>query len=141
MGYTESDKYGNAGEIAKTSVQVITDDITLTGNDSGKVFLVGTDAKTITLPATKAGLKFTFVNSGVAGNNIIKVSPVAADGIAGTVTLASSVVVLDGTVNKDAINTKATSKQGDTITIVGTGIAGTTAWVILSSTGIWAREA
>ena len=138
---TETDKNGNFGTIAKVPVQVITDDITLTGNDSGKTFLIATDAKTVTLPATSAGLKFTFVNSGAAGNNIVKVSPAAADGIVGTVTLASTVVAFDGTVNKAAQNTKATALTGDSITLLGTGLTGTKAWIIVSSTGIWARQA
>ena len=102
---------------------------------------MGTDALTITLPDTKEGTRFTIMNSGAAGNNIITIAPQAADGIAGTVTLASSVVVLDGTVDTDVINTKATSQAGDSITLVGTGVAGTTAWLVEGSTGIWAQEA
>lgn len=136
-----TDKNGNVGEMHQKAVQVLTDNVTLTANDSGKVILIGTDAKSIILPPTKQGLTFTVVNSGAAGNNIVKVSPVATDGIAGTVTLASSVVVLDGTVNKAVQNTKATSQTGDTITIVGTGLTGTKAWIVTSATGIWAREA
>jgi hypothetical protein len=122
-------------------VVTVTDNLTLTANDSGKTFLIGTDAKVITLPATEAGVKYTFINSGAAGNNIITVSPQAADGISGTITLASSVVVDAGVVNKDLINTKATSKTGDCVTLIGTGVAGTGAWIIASSTGIWAAEA
>ncbi|AZA73570.1 hypothetical protein [Chryseobacterium indoltheticum] len=136
-----TDKYGNVGEMDQKPVQVLADNITLTANDSGKVILIGTDAKTIVLPPTKQGLIFTVVNSGATGNNIVKVSPIATDGIFGSVTLASSVVVLDGTVNKAVQNTKATAQTGDTITLVGTGITGTKAWIVTSSTGIWAREA
>jgi hypothetical protein len=132
---------GEVGSLNKDVTQVVSTDISLSGNDSGKILLIGTDAKTITLPSTQAGLVYTFVNIGADGNNIIKISPAAADGIAGTVTLASSVVALDGAVNKDAINTKATTKRGDSIKIVGTGVAGAGAWIVLSSTGIWAREA
>lgn len=113
---------------------------TLTEADSGGIFGMGTDAKVFTLPSTKAGLKYTFVNTGAAGNNILTISPAAADGISGTITLAASVVVDAGVVNKDLINTKATSQAGDTVTIIGTGVAGTTAWIIVSSTGIWAAE-
>ena len=123
------------------NVEVITADKTLTVEDSGKTFMVATDALTITLPSTIAGLEYTFMNSGGDGNNIVTVSPAAADGISGTVTLASSVVALSGVVDKDLINTKATSISGDTATIVGTGIAGTEAWLLKGSTGIWASEA
>ena len=123
-----------------SEVVTVTDNITLTANDSGKTYLVATDAKVISLPATEAGVKYTFVNTGANGNNIISISPVAADGISGTITLAASVVVDAGVVNKDLINTKATSKVGDSVTIVGTGVTGTGAWVIVASTGIWAAE-
>ncbi|MFP7656086.1 hypothetical protein [Chryseobacterium proteolyticum] len=122
-------------------MQTVVSDITLNANDSGKIILIGTDAKTVTLPPTKVGLTFTFVNIGAAGNNIIKVSPAAVDGISGTITLASSVVVLDGTVNKAAQNTKATSQTGDSLTIIGTGLTGTKAWIVTSASGIWARQA
>ncbi|MDN5396992.1 MAG: hypothetical protein L0G05_10725 [Chryseobacterium sp.] len=132
---------GEAAQLSKEVTQVVANDVSLTANDSGKIFLVGTDAKTITLPATQSGLVYTFVNIGAAGNNIIKVSPAAADGISGTVTLASSVVVFDGTVNKAALNTKATTQAGDSMTIVGTGVTGAKAWIILSATGIWAKQA
>ena len=71
-------------------------------------------------------------------NNIITISPQAADGIAGTITLAGTVVVRAGTVNVDLVNTKASSKVGDSVTIVGTGVAGVSAWIIKGSTGIWA---
>ena len=69
------------------------------------------------------------------------ISPVAADGIAGTITLAATVVVLDGTVDKDAVNTKASSITGDAIKITGTGVTGITAWLVNNSTGIWAQGA
>ena len=121
-------------------VEVITANRTLTEEDSGKVFLIGTDEKVITLPATKAGLDFTFINSGAAANNIITISPQEADGISGTITLAGTVVVDAGVVNKDLINTKSTSKAGDSVRLLGTGVTGTTAYIIASSTGIWAAE-
>ena len=121
-------------------VVILTDNYSLLAEDSGKVFLIGTDAKVISLPATVAGLKYTIVNSGAAGNNIVTISPVAADGVSGTITLAASVVVDAGVVDKDLINTKATAKAGDTVTLIGTGVTGTTAWIIVSSTGIWAAQ-
>ena len=123
------------------NVEVITADKTLTVEDSGKTFLVATDALTITVPSTAMGLNYKFINSGAAANNIITISPAAADGIAGTITLAASVVVLDGTIDKDVINTKASSESGDSISILGTGTAGVTAWLVTGSTGIWAQEA
>lgn len=126
---------------AAADVETISASVALTASDSGKTFLVGTDALTITLPSTVLGLRYKFINSGADGNNIITISPAAADGIAGTITLAASVVQLDGTINKDAINTKATALLGDSITIVGSGSAGTGAWFVENSTGIWAQGA
>ena len=122
----------------KKIVETITANKTLTAADSGKIFLIGTDALTITLPATVAGLEFTFFNSGAAGNNIITVAPVAADGIAGTITLASTIVTRVGTVNTALVNTKATSTLGNSVRIIGTGVTGTGAYFIISATGIWA---
>lgn len=122
-------------------VTIITANTTLRVEDSGKTFMVATDALVITLPSTILGLDYTFMNSGADGNNIITVSPAAADGISGTVTLAAAVVELSGVVDKDLINTKASSISGDTTRIVGTGTAGTEAWLLKSSTGIWASEA
>ena len=142
MGYFITDEDGNrvpfeSGGIGKV-VEVITENRTLRVEDSGKVFLIGTDALVITLPATVKGLDYTFINSGAAGNNIITISPQATDGIAGTITLASSVVTRVGTVDTDLVNTKATSTLGNTVQIIGTGVAGTGAYFITNSTGIWA---
>lgn len=141
MEYYTSYSNGEIGDNSKKYIRTVTDNVTLTVHETGKVIAVGTDAKTITLPASQAGLRFTFVNIGDNGNNLIKVAPIATEGITGTVTLASSVVVMDGTVNKSIINTKATTKTGDSLTIIGTGLPGAKAWIIVSSTGIWAREA
>ena len=118
-------------------VQSITATSTLSAGDSGKVFTVATDALVITLPACEAGLKFTFVNTGADGNNIITLSPQSTDSVWGTITLAGSVVDLGGVANKDLINTKGTAIKGDAVTLVSDG----TDWYVTSSTGIWAAEA
>ena len=123
--------------LGKSSVTVVSDNLTLTAADSGKIFLVDTDAKIITLPSTAAGLIYHFINIGADGAVLLSVSPAAADGIQGT-TSASTNVVLSGTDNKDLLNTKATAQLGDTATIIGDGTAG---WYLLNSTGIWASEA
>jgi hypothetical protein len=136
--FNKTDSSGNESLVGTVVVETLTASTTLTAADSGKTFLVGTDALTITLPATIKGFCATFINSGAAGNNIITIAPVAADGIAGTITLASSVVTRVGTVNTALVNTKATSTKGNAVTIVGTGVTGTGAYYIASSTGIWA---
>lgn len=141
MNNNITDVLGNNSEIKTGIVEAITASVTLDYEDSGKTILVATDALVITLPDTKKGIRYTVANSGAAGNNIITVSPQAADGIAGTITLAATVVVLDGTIDKDAVNTKTTSIAGDNIVLEGTGVAGVTAWIVISSTGIWAQGA
>lgn len=133
-----TDASGNNAARHDNLVEVITEDKTLTAGDSGKVFLVGTDALTITLPATKKGLIYTFVNSGADGNNIITVSPNAADGVFGTVANAAADSVASGTADKDIVNTKATANKGDRLTIAGDGDEG---WYIVDGVGIWASEA
>lgn len=124
--------------ISDKRTETVTVDTTLTSADHMKVFLVGTDALTITLPTSVLGLEYTFINTGADGNNIITISPASTDGIWGTITLAASVVDLGGTANKDLINTKSTSIKGDCVTIVG---GGSNDWYVKSSTGIWAAEA
>lgn len=141
MKRTENKTLANGDQVSlaeQANVVVLTANTTLSAGDSGKTFLIATDGLVITLPTTQAGCNFKFVNHGVAGNNIITISPQATDGIAGTITLASTVVTRVGTVDVDLVNTKATATKGNSVVIEGTGIAGTGAWYIESSTGIWA---
>ena len=110
--------------------------VVLTAAQSGGVFMVDSE-DTLTLPATVLGLTYTFINTGADGGNIMVVSPQAADFIAGTATLAASVVDLGVTVNKDIINTKSTSITGDSVTLIGDGVDG---YYVTSINGIWASE-
>ncbi len=105
-------------------------DYTVLVGDSGKTFAIATDGKKFTLPATQSGLRFTFVNTGADGNNIITISPDAADAISGGGLGA-------GVDDKDLINTKATAKKYDYVTLVGDGAAG---WIIEELVGVWAKE-
>ena len=119
---------------------VLTDNKTLLASDSGSVFLIGTDAKVMTLPAVAdvpIGTTYTFQNIGVDANNNIRVTPASADYIAGTATLASSVVDLGVTDNKYIDNTKASTIRGDSVTVTSDGTNGWTAFPI---NGIWASE-
>lgn len=108
-------------------VLVVTDDITLQHEQSGMTFIVETDAKTVTLPATKLGTEFTFVNGGASNTVLITVSPNASDNIA----------FLTATDDKDLLNTKASAEMGDNVTIVGDGDDG---WKVKSIYGTWAKE-
>lgn len=116
----------------RAPVVVVTADTTLTEADSGKVIVINAAAtKVITLPATAAGLTFTVTHqvatSSGAGHSL---SPAAADLIRG-----NGITPAD---NKDLICTQATSRIGDSVTIVGDGVDG---WYVTAITGTWAREA
>ncbi|WP_428743248.1 hypothetical protein [Tenacibaculum sp.] len=124
------------GDLA--NVETLTANKTLTVEDSGKTFNIGTDALVITLPATALGLKYTFRNIGADGNNIITISPNAADAVFGTVQNAAADSVASGAADKDIINTKATANRGDFITLEADGVDG---WYITGGVGIWASEA
>ena len=122
---------------ASLNAEVVTDNRVLTAADNGKTFYIATDAKVFTLPATALGLEFTFVNSGAAGNNIITIASAVSDYIAGTITLAATVVVKGTTDDKDLINTKATAVVGDSVKLAADGVGG---WYIVAIQGIWASE-
>jgi len=112
-------------------VETVTADQSLSYNDSGKVFLVGTDALTITLPATRAGVKYTFVNSGDDDGVLVTISPNSSDKIIGTIAAVQTSASDDG----DLTNTKSGANKGDWATIVGDGDAG---WYIIGGDGVWA---
>jgi len=109
----------------------VDDNKTLAAQDVGKLLYVTADAKTITLPATAAGLgPIVIMNGGADAGVAVNVSPNASDKIMGP--------DVAGTDNKDQINTKATAKRGDYIQIQADGSSG---WYIQKKRGIWAEEA
>ena len=119
----------------RSMVETLTANKTLDAEDSGKVFLIGTDAKTVTLPATNSGLTYTFVNTGADAAVLITISPNASDAIFGTIANSAADSVCTGTDDGDLTNTKVTANKGDRVTIVGDGSAG---WYIVEGVGIWA---
>ncbi len=110
--------------------------LTLTSNtnlvraDAGKRIYTSTDGVVITLPASAVGLTYTIVNTGDDGEVEVKIDLDSADQFSG-----AGVTPLDG---KQMINTKATAKKGDSITVSGDGSTG---WVIQRQVGTWNREA
>ena len=124
-------KQGASAGWSENYVETVTESKTLNYGDSGKVFLVGTDALVITLPATKAGVRYTFVNSGADDAVLITVSPNASDKIMGTIAAVSMSASDDG----DLTNTKSGANKGDWCTIVGDGSDG---WYIIGGDGVWA---
>jgi len=125
---------------------------TFTGEDDGGVFLIATDALTMTLPlidANNIGMELTFVNTGADGNNIITLAPNALDAFHGGVVTSTganadattSEALLSwasGAIDKDFVNTKATANKGDSVTVVALA---TTHWQITAGAGEWASEA
>ena len=98
--------------------------------DSGKTFTSKTDGVVFTLPAIAVGYVFTFVNTATDGANTLTISPNANDGILYAGSLTD---------NKDLINTKATSKVGDHVTLAS--LNSTAFWTVVSVQGIFAKEA
>ena len=98
--------------------------------DSGKTFTSTLDGIVYTLPSIAIGNTITFVNMAEDGVAELNISPAALDGIT---------YDGDSTDDKDLINTKATSKQGDFVTLAS--LDGTAAWQVVAARGIWAKEA
>jgi len=131
-----------ATHLIRNTVDVATNK-TLTAADQGIVQNVTVDGVVITLPSTANGLTFVIRNGGgkiTAGGPAgattdagvgFTVAPQAADAIAG--------LGFTATVNKGAVNAKATSKIGDEITVEGSGTAGVTAWNVNEAFGVWTR--
>jgi hypothetical protein len=115
---------------ANRPVETKSANYTLDAQDCGKVIEVDTDAVVITLPSTAVGLFFTIVNSAADGVAKVSLDPAAGDKIMGNDLTAAD--------NKDLINTKATAKKGDFVTLFGDGSLG---WYIVDIGGTWAREA
>jgi hypothetical protein len=103
---------------------------TVANGDSGKTLTSKTDGVIFTLPAISIGRIVTFVNTAQDGVNTLTISPAAADGVlyAGSLTDA-----------KDLINTKATSKVGDFVTLAS--LNSTAFWTVVDVQGTWAKEA
>ena len=114
---------------------------TITVADSGKEFNIATDALVMTLPlitASNLGMTFRFRNTGADGNNLITLAPNALDAFHGTVANAAADSVAGGVVDKDFVNTKATSNKGDWIEVTAGAL---TEWYVTGGVGIWASEA
>ena len=97
--------------------------------DCGTTFLVNKTC-VITLPAIAIGNTFTYVNNGEDGTVQISLDPNAVDGIS---------YLGSATDNKDLINTLATAKKGDYVTIAA--LDQTVAWQVTACSGVWAKEA
>lgn len=111
--------------------------------DGDCVIQTATDNAVITLPnidATVAGKRITVQNTGADGAAKVSISPHSSDKIKGGVHGAAGgdLVSFSGTADKDAINTKATTKQGDYLVLVADA---TDTWWVIGGKGVWASEA
>ena len=111
------------------NIETKTSSATLTTGDSGKTFVSATDGVVFTLPAIATGAVYKFVNAAEDGTNTLTISPNASDGIQ----YAGS-----ATDDKDLINTKATSKQGDFVVIAS--LDSTANWSVTEVRGVFAKE-
>ena len=110
-------------------------------NQAGEELNVATDALVITLPKIESsllGMEYTVRNTGADGNNIITLSPNAADAFHGTIANAAADAVAGGVVNKNFVNTKATANNGDYVILRAVAL---TKWYVIGGVGIWASEA
>lgn len=99
--------------------------VTVTAADSGKTFVSNAVDAVYQLPATSAGLTYTFVAGVLSATTGLSVSPAAVDKI---ITAAKAD-------NADFINTAATDVVGDSVTIIGDGVDG---WLVVATRGTWA---
>lgn len=108
---------------------------TLTAQQSGERFVGAVDA-VFTLPAASdatKGVYYEFECGALSVGTGLSISPAAADAIGGN--------GLGVVVDKDLINSGASDRLGDCVTIYCTGTAGATAWRIDNIVGTWAKEA
>lgn len=121
---------------ARSKQITVSDSIDARTNQAGGEFNIATDSKVITLPKItneNIGAEFTFRNTGADGNNIITISPNAADAVNGTV----AAVQAGGVLNKDWINTKSSATTGDWCRLKAVELTG---WYITGGDGVWASE-
>lgn len=100
----------------------------IVNTDCGKTFYI-TSSVTFTLPAIAVGNTYTFVNQGEDGKALLTISPNSSDAIS----YRGSAVD-----NKDLINTLATMKKGDSVTLAS--LDQTVSWQVTQASGIFAKE-
>lgn len=115
-----------AGGSIVQPVAIKTANYTVLESESGTTFIANAADLVFTLPATVAGLVYTFINAAVSVGVGLSISPAAADNIN------------EGVDNKDLINSGATDVLGDAVTVVGSGTDG---WFTVAKIGTWAAEA
>lgn len=121
---------GSAGFFVDDQAEIVTGNTTVViGTDSGHTF-ISENGDTFTMPSIATGNVVTFVNMAGNGAEELTIDPAAADGIT---YLGSST---DGVT---LINTQATSRKGDYVTLASQNQ--TVAWQVVAVRGIWAKGA
>jgi hypothetical protein len=110
--------------------------------DNDAVIQTATDNAAITLPdcaPANKGQKITIQNTGADGAAKVSVDPHSSDKIVGGIVGSATgvPVFLSGTANKDLINTKATAKKGDYVTLMSDGVD---TWFVIAGHGVFASE-
>ncbi|GAH35043.1 unnamed protein product, partial [marine sediment metagenome] len=125
--------HGKKNEVGVTGYNIEQKDsnytVVINNGDSGKTFLSNTKDVVFTLPAIAIGNVYTFVNTGADGQNNLTISPAAADGIVYLGALTD---------DSDVINTQATSKVGDYVTIAS--LNSVVFWTVVDVQGVWAKS-
>lgn len=110
---------------------------TLTHDDCGKTYLIGTDALTMTLPAGIAGCTFEFINIGAAGAAILDVKAPATAAFYGNLYNGTSVTVITSSTGSTLSNTKATAKTGDSVRLISISSG---SYIISRNSGTWTTK-
>lgn len=119
---------------SKSLIKSLTASATLTPADAGVILVTLTTTAVVTLPsAARAGKGATYTIVSVAAT---------ASGVGTTVDIPTGDTMVGNgftaASGKGAVNTQATSRAGDAITVVSDGVS---AWYITNLSGTWAREA
>ena len=127
-----TDRTNQIARVAAPTFDTKSADFTVSAADAGKTFLITGVDKVATLPATAAGLRFTFVvaSTALSAGTGFSVSPNAVDKIMGNGFTSAD--------DKDAINSGASDREGDLLELTGDGVDG---WYITRVIGTWARQA
>ena len=127
VAYNVEDSVDPFGDTVKETLAGAT--LTIDVEDIGKVIFCQVTT-VVTLPVTAtAGLHITLVNASADGVGQISADPAAADKIMGA--------NIAGANDKDLINTLATAKRGDYITLSSGHADG---WQVTAIKGTWATE-
>jgi hypothetical protein len=106
----------------------------ITAAMSGTTFLLNAATSiTATLPATAAGLTYTFVVQTAAGGGALH--SIDCDGNDKFVGTNAAGTALDGADGVTLVNTQATAKSSDTVTV----IAVADGWLVTKMQGVWVK--